>query len=187
MFVSSIRAQVAELAGLDHSPGDIARKLGVATNTVRYHLQQLQEGPAIPPTPPAAPSEAVVSQVGTRAAVARLLHEGCSRAEIARRLGVARSTVSYHVRRLGGPIDARCARRYDWPAVQAFYDGGASVRGCVTTFGFSKETWHAAVKRGDIVARPAAMPLSELFVAGTYRGREHLKRRLLAAGLKRSQ
>lgn len=183
--VSSTRAHVAELHRAGRSPSVIARQLGLATNTVRYHLKRLRDPPAAPMAL-VTPLEPVVAQVRTRAAVARLLDEGCSRVEIASRLGVANSTVSYHARRLGRSIDARCARRYDWAVVQAFHDTGASVRDCVAAFAFSRQSWHAAVKRGDITPRPAAMPLSELLVADTYRGREHLKRRLLAAGLKQS-
>jgi len=40
------------------------------------------------------------------------------------------------------------------------------------------------VKRGAVIPRPHAMPIELLCVAATPRGRENLKRRLLAAGLK---
>jgi DNA-binding CsgD family transcriptional regulator len=43
--------------------------------------------------------------------VQALCEAGLSGAEIARRLGISKSTVSYHKRRLGQPIDARCNRR----------------------------------------------------------------------------
>ena len=77
-----------------------------------------------------------------------MLRQGVSRAAIAKALGVSRSTVSYHARRLGEPVDERGARRYDWVAVQRYYDEGHSVRDCVAQFGFSRQTWHAAVQRG---------------------------------------
>ena len=38
--------------------------------------------------------------------------------------------------------------------------------------------------RGDIVPRPKALPLERLLVANKYRGRENIKLRLLAAGVK---
>ena len=63
--------------------------------------------------------------------MAQLLAEGLSRVEIARRLGLSKATVSYHARRLGEVIDDRCARRYDWDAVQRYYDEGHSVRECI--------------------------------------------------------
>jgi IS30 family transposase len=60
-----------------------------------------------------APPEPRHIRVGTRANVARLLARGLSAAAIARELGIARSTVSYHARRLSAAIDERGARRYD--------------------------------------------------------------------------
>lgn len=117
--------------------------------------------------------------------MARLLEVGRTRAEIARELGVSKATVSYHARRLGDPVDERCARRYDWATVQRFYDEGRTVAECARHFGFSTQTWFAAVRRGAVVPRPVALSIEELCVAGTYRGRENLKRRLVSAGLKR--
>ena len=125
--------------------------------------------------------------VETRARVARLIYEGLSRAEVARTLGLSRSTVSYHARRLGQPVDARGARRYDWGAIQRFYDGGRSVRECIEEFGFSRQSWHAAVQRGAIVPRPHGLPLDELLVADTYRSRNNLKLRLVRHGLKENR
>ena len=112
-----------------------------------------------------------------------MLSEGYAQAEIARQLELSKSTISYHARRLGKPRDERGARRYDWVAVQAYYDCGYTKRECELAFGFSSESWHAAVKRGDIVARSRRIPDEELFVRGTPRNRSHLKRRLLESGL----
>lgn len=183
--MSTYRARIAELHLEGHSGGSIAAELKLARNTVTYHLGKLAQAGQAPSAPPPLSDDAV-HHVRTREAVRQLLNAGLPRADIARHLDLSRSTVSYHARRIGKPIDARCARRYDWTAVQAFYDTGASVRQAAAAFGFSKHSWHAAVKRGDIVPRPVAMPLSELLVAGKYRGREHLKRRILAAGFKHS-
>lgn len=97
---------------------------------------------------------------------------------------MSKSTVSYHAGRLGEPVDSRCARRYDWEEVQRYYDAGHSVRDCQDRFGFSRQTWHAAVNRGAIVARPHGLPLDELLVAGVYRARFNLKTRIVKAGLK---
>ena len=108
-------------------------------------------------------------------------------AEIARHLGLSKATISYHVARLGRPIDERCARRYDWDAVQSYYDDGHSVRQCIAVFGFSSASWFDAVKRGAVVARPSATPILELLAAGTYRGRYSLKLRLLREGLKENR
>ena len=120
----------------------------------------------------------------TRKRVAALLREGHSRAEVARLLGISRSTVSYHARRLGEPIDERCARRYDWTLVQRYYDEGHSMRECRAVFGFSSQTWHTAVQRGLIVARPAGLPMEELCAKGIHRSRHNIKARLIRSGLK---
>ena len=185
MFVSTCRARIAELRLEGQSVGSIAAQLKLARNTVTYHLARLEQPSEATIAPPPPPGDAV-RHVRTRETVSQLLDAGIARADIARHLNLSKSTVSYHARRIGKPIDARCARRYDWTAIQAFYDAGATVREAAAAFGFSLRTWHAAVKRGVIVARPASMPLSELLVAGKYRGRAHLKRRILAAGIKRS-
>ena len=123
----------------------------------------------------------------TRRAVAELLATGVSRAAVARRLGVSKATVSYHARRLGLTVDERCARRYDWAEIQCYYDAGHSVRECIARFGFSSASWFKAVQRGKVRPRPTATPAEALFVADTYRGRYHLKARLLTEGLKENR
>jgi hypothetical protein len=110
-----------------------------------------------------------------------------SRRSIAAALGLSKSTISYHARRLGHPVDERGARRYDWAAVQEFYDAGHGVRDCVERFGFSRQTWQAAVQRGAITPRAYPMPLERLLVADTYRSRHNVKNRLLAQGLKQNR
>lgn len=49
-----------------------------------------------------------------RQAVARLLAEGVSQAQIAETLEISASTVSFHLRQLGIPARPELARRYDW-------------------------------------------------------------------------
>jgi hypothetical protein len=126
-------------------------------------------------------------QVRTRELVALMLRQEMSRTAIARALGLSKSTVSYHARRLGEPVDERGARRYDWSAVQRYYVQGNSLRDCVARFGFSRHSWHAAVKRGAIVPRAYPMPIDRLLVADTYRGRHNIKRRLLGEGIKQNR
>lgn len=116
-----------------------------------------------------------------------MLRRGLSKGAIARSLGLSKSTVSYHARRLGERVDERGARRYDWAAIQRYYDEGHSVRACIERFGFSRQTWHAAVKRGAVTPRPHPMPLDRLLVADTYRSRHNVKLRLLGEGLKRNR
>jgi DNA-binding CsgD family transcriptional regulator len=181
VFVSPTRMKIAELLEQGLSTAAIAQRLGIAYNTVRYHRDRLAEAPR---RRSPAPAPSATTYVRTREAVAALLAEGVSRREIARRLGISKPTVSYHARRLGAPVDDRGARRYDWAEVQRYYDDGHSVSDCVAAFGFSRQTWSAAVSRGAIVPRPRALPLDELCVNGTPRARENLRRRLLASGVK---
>jgi DNA-binding CsgD family transcriptional regulator len=179
-------AEVEALFAAGLTPSEIARRLGLATPTVAYHLARMTDPDAAEAELTAAigAKRAGRAIVGTRDKVAALLGRGVSRSDIARSLGLSKSTISYHARRLGSPIDDRGARRYDWALVQRFYDEGHSVRDCQTKFGFSRQTWSAAVSRGAIVARPHGLPLAELLVPGVYRGRQNLKARLLRSGLK---
>ena len=122
--------------------------------------------------------------VSTRERIRPLLEAGLSVSAIARKVGVTPPTVCYHARRLGYPADG--PRRYDWSAVQAFHDAGASYRECRVRFGFSAGAWQAAVQRGELVPRAPALPLENLLVEGRRTNRFNLKRRLVRAGLKRN-
>jgi transposase-like protein len=119
-----------------------------------------------------------------RQLVAERLERGLSVAAIAAELRVVKSTVSYHARRLGKEGDPRFARRYDWAAIQHYYDQGHSIRECAREFGFCPETWHRAVRVGLLESRPAAAPIDSYLVNGRKVNRHHLKTRLLASGLK---
>jgi DNA-binding CsgD family transcriptional regulator len=124
----------------------------------------------------------------TREKVGALLVAGVRPAEVARRLGISKPTVTYHARKLGVPIRSRCAQRYDWDEIQHAYDGGLSVRECAQRFGFNLCSWHAAAERGAITPRPRKMPIDTLLVAGRRQtSRTHLKQRLLDEGLKENR
>jgi len=117
----------------------------------------------------------------TRDRVLRLRRQGLTVAEIAREVGIGRSTVCYHLRRAGEEPDGRFRRRYDWAEVQAYHDAGHSNTQCQERSGFARQSWNDARPRGLVVARPQAMPIATL-VSGR-RQRAHLKLRLVAAGL----
>lgn len=121
----------------------------------------------------------------TRIEVERLLDEGLTSAEIARRLALTPPAIAHHVRALGRRLNADCARRYDWTEIQRFHDAGHTMRDCMTRFGFSSKTWHDARARGAVVTRPARAPIERYLVRGRRVSRNHLKRRLLEEGLKR--
>jgi DNA-binding CsgD family transcriptional regulator len=183
MFVSPTRERIAQLLGKGLSMAEVARRMGLAYATVSYHNNRLAEGEPQPTSPAAATAitDDGLLRLTTRDEVHRLLRTGSSRADIARELGVSKSTVTYHARRLGMDIDARAARRYDWKVIQRYYDAGHSMEECRRQFGFCKAAWSDAVRRGDVVSRANAMPIEELLAAP--RGRANLKRRLIRAGL----
>jgi predicted DNA-binding transcriptional regulator AlpA len=118
----------------------------------------------------------------------RALHElGLNQNEIATRLGITKSTVAFHIRRLDLPPDLRFAQRYDWAEIRRAYDAGLSLRQCAARFGFNRSSWYQAVARGDILPRPREMPIEDLLVVGRRTNRSHLKMRLLKAGLKQNR
>ena len=49
-------------------------------------------------------------------------------------------------------------RKYDWLAIQAFYDEGHILQECRAEFGFGNGAWDSAVGRGDIVPRQEKNP-----------------------------
>jgi hypothetical protein len=49
-------------------------------------------------------------------------------------------------------------RKYDWAAIQEYYDEGHSLRECRAKFGFANGSWDAAVGRGEIVPRADRKP-----------------------------
>jgi hypothetical protein len=85
------------------------------------------------------------------------------------------------------PAQNKFTRRYDWREVQRFYDAGNSITACQLRFGFARKTFTDAVVRGAVVTRPHAAPLEIYLVVGRRVNRQHLKARLLGAGLKVDQ
>jgi DNA-binding transcriptional ArsR family regulator len=121
----------------------------------------------------------------TRSRVIALLQAGRTYDEIARDVGVRKSTISYHAHRAGLRAPPR-RPRIDWPAVQRYHDEGHSVRECRQRFGFAAQSWHRAVLAGRIKARDWKLPVDILLAPGAQRERGHVRRRLLALGLLRN-
>src|SRR5436309_637767 len=102
MFVST-RERIRELLAHGLSVAEVARRTGLAYTTVSYHCDRLQHGERSGQrvTPDRQPPENFLLPVRTREEVHRLLSGGHSRAEVARRLGISKSTVTYHAGRHG--------------------------------------------------------------------------------------
>jgi AraC-like DNA-binding protein len=120
----------------------------------------------------------------TRAAVARLMASGLSQAQIARELGISKPTLCFHLRMLGVPPHKDFARRYDWDEISAYYEEGHSATECRRHFGFSRNAWWDAIRRGAITPRPRLEPIELVLNGEKPRNRHHIKGRLLAEGLK---
>src|SRR3954469_19317430 len=133
-------------------------------------------------SPPALAVRLLARNHKVRERVRTLLASRLSQAEIALELGISAATVSYHARRLGYPPKPRS--RYDWSAIQGYYDSGHSYRETKAHFGFSSGAWGKAVQAGKIVARRNVTELAAWLVEGSGVNRQHLKRRLIEHGLK---
>lgn len=72
-------------------------------------------------------------------------------------------------------------KRYNWTEIQAYYDQGHTYRETQIVFGFCAAAWDKARKRGEIKARPLALPLEVLL--GRRGSRHAVKARLLREGL----
>ena len=107
MFVKGTREQVRKLHANGLSAREIAASLGVADNTVRYHLAQLVATPrdGVERVATSAVVDARLAPARTRDRVRALLADGLSRAQIARELHVSKG-----YRELPRP-QARCSDR----------------------------------------------------------------------------
>lgn len=110
---------------------------------------------------------------------------GWSFSDIQREVGCAKSTISYHARKLGlAKVKPRPTSRYNWAAIEEAYNSGLTVRECQIRFGFRTSSWSHARNTGKLNIQNRTIPIQELLVADrpqTARG--HLKIRLLSAGL----
>jgi DNA-binding CsgD family transcriptional regulator/5-methylcytosine-specific restriction endonuclease McrA len=91
-------------------------------------------------------------------AISRLLDEGFSGLEIARRLGISHSTVSRIAARMGRRLGSARGSEFDWEAIRSYYEAGHTIAECCRRFGISRGAWDRAVTRGDVVPRPKSNP-----------------------------
>ncbi len=111
--------------------------------------------------------------------------EGHGFVECAKRFGFSHSAWIKAIRRgvlhvAPRPFKDR-RRRYDWAAVQAYYDAGHVRVECMARFGFGRDTWTDAVRRGELKARAKALRLELMVRKKMARG--SIKRRMLELGL----
>jgi predicted DNA-binding protein YlxM (UPF0122 family) len=171
---------IREFHDAGHSAPECQERFGISNGAWHHAVRRGAVRPR--------PEDVVRKPRGTtRAQVERFLADGLTQAEIAERIGVSRPTVCFHMRRLGVPAQAEFARRYNWEEIRAFYDEGHSTNECMRQFGFSRNAWADAVKRGLIDPRPKRLPTGLMLVNGSRYNRYHLKVRLLNEGLKLEQ
>lgn len=120
----------------------------------------------------------------------RVYDAGASEASIRKLFRLFPSTFSKAVkagRFVLRPEDANRPRhgpgncKYDWAAVQAYYDADHSYRECAAHFGFCSASWTKAVRRGLLKARARRWPIQRTLKEA--KSRATVKRRLIAAGI----
>ena len=111
-----------------------------------------------------------------------MLRAGCSYREICARTGLSSATIAYHAKRHGLQRQAN-RPRYDWAAIQAYYDAGHTAGECRERFGFNKDTWTKAVKAGRVRPRDRAAQFRAKLARGQRMARVHAKQHLIEEGL----
>ncbi len=72
-------------------------------------------------------------------------------------------------------------RKYDWAAVQEYYNQGNTYDECIRKFGFCRGAWQKALSRGEMTTRIRKWSIEK--VLRSAKGRTHIKLRLLEVGL----
>jgi hypothetical protein len=121
----------------------------------------------------------VAKPAGKTDLIRSALASGERTTDIAKRLSITKSSVSYHAGKLG-IRHARTTNFYDWSEIKKYLETHG-VRQTIRHFGISKGTFSKAVKRGDIANKPLVFDLHDVFVPG--KARHSLKRGLLRLGV----
>lgn len=82
-----------------------------------------------------------------RLKVQELLSAGLTKSDVAKKLDIGKSSVTYHAKRAGMPV----AQRHDWSAIQKMVDSGGGFKECSQAFAISRSGWFAARRRGDLI------------------------------------
>jgi hypothetical protein len=110
-----------------------------------------------------------------------MLLDGKSYTDIAKEVGVAKSTISYHAKCLRLPRSI--VKKYDWVAIQEYHDAKHTYSECKKKWGFASRSWEKAVQRGAIVPNDFRLSLEQMLVKDSPHSPRHLKKRVLEAGL----
>ena len=79
-------------------------------------------------------------------------------------------------------VNIMSAKRYDWKAVQAFYDSGHARYECLVKFEMSATAWDAAGKDGRLSLRPRS-PREDFFSVRKHRVAALIKHHMRKSGL----
>lgn len=74
--------------------------------------------------------------------------------------------------------------RYDWNAIQRYFDEGHTYEQCMERFGYCAAAWTAALRNGKLHAFARRQKLDEFFIGKLDRGQ--LRRRLLQENILRN-
>src|SRR5436305_1542892 len=116
----------------------------------------------------------------TRAAIAKLMARGLSQAQIARELGISKANGLFPHANARHPAPGELARRYDWNEISAYYQAGHSMTECRRHFGFSRNAWWDAIRRGVITPRPRLGPIALVRIGAKPAKRHRIQVRLPA-------
>lgn len=115
--------------------------------------------------------------------VKELLDLGYSKSEIAKILGIRPPSVTHHTKKLDEKYQQGRDETKDWPAIQAYYDEGHTMRECRDEFGFAMATWQKAVRRGSIKPRHEKTLIEDYLVLDSSISSSRLKKRIFEENL----
>ena len=120
--------------------------------------------------------------------ILELLAEGLSYREIERRLGCARSTISYNATKIGyKSVFCKPEKIFDFDKLQEFYNEGKSVKECCKTFNIGAARWYAEVAKGNLKLRNRERTnLNDVMIESSGFSRRSLKKRILRDAMNRS-
>lgn len=115
--------------------------------------------------------------------IRKLLISGIPKIQIAAQLNCAKTTITYHAKRIDSGVIPRPT--YNWAEINDYHHQGHTLSECREKFGFSNGAWGKAAKTNKILvnAENRQTPIDVLLTPGLNRSRSNIKRRLLDAGL----